>query len=104
MNVQIERRQIYTYELTKEEEELVAEEIRNNPDNYKYMPYSEVVVTAVSILYDKAELSVFTDDRTTDTDCLLESFSESEFDETDIEEWFENHNLKDIVEYGRDDD
>lgn len=104
MNVQIEMRQIYTYELTKEEEELVAEEIRNNPDDYKYMPYSEAIVTAASVLYREIKLSVFTDERTADTDCFLECFSESSYDETDIEDWFENHNLKNIVEYGRDDD
>ena len=98
MNIEVVATTTYTYELTPDEEQKVKEMIKNNPKAFQYMEDDEIIANAVCRLWLNGELSIFENDgRTVESDCSVNDFSFSEFNDIDSEDWIDNNELRKFI-------
>lgn len=99
LNIEVVATTTYTYELTSDEEQKVKEMIKNNPKAFQYMEDDEIIANAVGRLWLNGELSIFENDgRTVDSDCSVDDFSFSEFNDIDSEDWIDNNELRKFID------
>ena len=99
LNIEVVATTTYTYELTSDEEQKVKEMIKNNPKAFQYMEDDEIIANAVGRLWLNGELSIFENDgRTVESDCSVDDFSFSEFNDIDSEDWIDNNDLRKFID------
>lgn len=78
----------YTVHLSDEDVEKVKQWLEEHKDNLPSFDPKENISKAVEDLYDKGEISLFDDDKCTESDFNTEEIRWSEFEEREPEEIF----------------
>ena len=99
LNIEVVTTTTYTYELTPDEEQMVKEMIKNNPKEFQYTTDDETIANAVGQLWLEGKLSIFENDgRTAESDCSVDEFNFSEFNDESSTDWIDNNDLRKIVD------
>lgn len=86
MELEVVARVTYTVHLSDEDVEKVKKYLKDNEENLPSFSDEEKLCYAVRTLYEQGEISLYDDDKATESDFSTEEFNWSEFEDKTVEQ------------------